>query len=107
MFSAKEGIFQGECLSTAVFCIFLPDVLDRFIAKLAAKGITNPQKCITILAYVDDLVLAMEQNLFATVWPIFIAALAESNLVVETTKCKAWIHLQSSLSCHCQLALMN
>ena len=33
----------------------------------------------------------MEKELFSTVWPIFTATLAESNLVVETSKCKAWI----------------
>jgi len=66
-------------------------VLDTFISKCAAAGIPDAAKCITILAFVDDVVLAFDQNLFAVVWPIYVSTLGEFNLLVETTKCKAWI----------------
>ena len=32
-----EGVFQGECLSTAVFCIFLRFIVDVFYAELARE----------------------------------------------------------------------
>ena len=89
-FQAAEGVFQGECLSTAVFCIFLREVLDSFLLKCKEQGIPLPEKSITICAYVDDVVLVVPPDLLTQVWPIFVQTLADFNLVVETSKCKVW-----------------
>ena len=83
---ATEGVFQGECLSTAVFCIFLREVLDTFLLRCLEAGISNPVQTITLCAYVDDVVLAMDPHLFPTVWPINIQTLKSFGLVVEETK---------------------
>ena len=87
---ATEGVFQGECLSTAVFCIFLREVLDTFLLRCLEAGISNPVQTITLCAYVDDVVLVMDPQLFPTVWPIYVQTLKDFGLMVETTKCKAW-----------------
>ena len=91
IFNSCEGVYQGECLSTAIFCIFLREVIDTFIANCAAAGVANAEKAIAVLAYVDDIVLAFDQSLFATVWPIYVSTLQKFNLLVETSKCKVWI----------------
>jgi len=71
-----EGVFQGECLSTAVFCIFLRFVVDVFYTELAKelKGKvpdgTNVKELITILAYVDDVVLCCKPEHLSIIWPL-------------------------------------
>jgi hypothetical protein len=87
---ALEGVFQGECLSTAVFCIFLREVLDTFLLRCLEAGIPNPVQTITLCAYVDDVVLALDPALFPTVWPLYVQTLKDFGLPVETTKCKTW-----------------
>ena len=37
-----EGVSQGECLSTVVFCILLRFVMDVFYAELATNGWKSP-----------------------------------------------------------------
>ena len=41
---ACEGVYQGECLSTAVFCIFLRMVLDTFVVNCSNAGIDNAER---------------------------------------------------------------
>ena len=36
LLSVTQGVFQGECLSTAIFCIFLRAVIDNFYETLEA-----------------------------------------------------------------------
>ena len=81
---ACEGVYEGECLFTAVFCIFLWMVLDTSIVNCNNAGIQNAEKAITIMAYVDDVVLVFQQDLYGN-------TLKQFNLVVEKSKCKAWI----------------
>ena len=35
VFDVTEGVFQGECLSTAIFCIFLHTVVSDFRSRIA------------------------------------------------------------------------
>jgi hypothetical protein len=92
-----QGVFQGECLSTAVFCVYLRTVIDAFYTALQAKlpvcpdGTGHPRKLVTILAYVDDVVLCFDPSYVDLVWPTWIEVLATHGLKVEPTKCKAWV----------------
>ena len=94
---ACEGVYHGECLSTAVSCTFLRMVLDTFIA--------NAEKAIAIMAYVDDVVLIFDQELFPTVWPTYVSTLQQFNLLVEKSKCNAWISDDSTPTVAIQEAL--
>jgi hypothetical protein len=68
--SVTQGVFQGECLSTAIFCIFLRDVVDQFFTALSTLELPAPfndrptHSLVTFLAYVDDVVLAFHPDLF-------------------------------------------
>jgi hypothetical protein len=88
-----EGVFQGECLSTAVFCIFLRSVIDDFFTSLQSKlGETvNAKQAVTILAYVDDVVLSFDPAHIDVVWNTWVEVLAANSLKVEPSKCKAWV----------------
>ena len=66
-------------------------VLDTFIVNCSKAGIANADKAITIMAYVDDVVLVFDQALFSIVWPTYVSTLQQFNLLVEKSKCNAWI----------------
>ena len=91
-----QGVFQGECLSTAVFCIFLRSVIDKFYTDVAQLPLPlnftqPPRELVTVLAYVDDVVISCDPALFDYIWPLWISTLANHGLQVEPSKCKAWI----------------
>ena len=44
-----------------------------------------------ILAYVDDVVLIIDPADFSTLWPLWVDSLKKYGLLVEQTKCKAWV----------------
>ena len=91
-----QVVFQGECLSTAFLCIFLRIVIHQFYAALESieppKDFTPPpRELVTILAYVDDVVLSCHPDLLFFVWPLWLKILADHGLQGETSECKAWI----------------
>ena len=86
-FFVGDGLFQGECLSTAIFCLCMNTVIKLFVNSLPLEI----RKCITILAYVDDVMLHMPPEHVPVVWPLWCAALKKVGLVVEVSKCTSWI----------------
>ena len=76
LLEVTQGVFQGECLSTAVFCTHLRDAIDTFLAQI--KHLfpdQDPTKLVQILAFVDDVVLVVEPADFSTVWTIWVDSL--------------------------------
>ena len=102
-----EGVFQGEFLSIAVFCIFLRFVVDAFYTKLAVamRGKvldgTDIRSLIIILAHVDVLLRCSPDHL-GIIWPLWIQVLRDHGLELEPKKCKAWIpenqHVDTSIN---------
>ena len=92
-----EGVLQGECLSTAVFCIFLRFVVATFYTELAVatKGkvpdAIGIRFLITILAYYDDVVLCCQPEHLDIIWPLWIKVLKDHSLEVEPKKCKVLV----------------
>ena len=87
-----QGVFQGECLSTSVFCTHLRAAVDHFLHQTSlAFPDRDPKNVVQILAYVDDVVLIIDPADFPTLWPIWVASLKKYGLVVEQSKCKAWV----------------
>ena len=92
LLEVTQGVFQGECLSTAVFCTHLRDAIDTFLAQIQkAFPDQDPTKLVQILAFVDDVVLVVEPGDFSAIWPIWVDSLRKFDLIVEQSKCKAWI----------------
>ena len=82
-----DGVFHGECLSSAAFCLCLHTAIQHFRDSLP----THLLPLIYILAYIDDVTLVMPPNTLHIIWPLWQAALATAKLNVEPTKCQAWI----------------
>ena len=94
LFDVTEGVFQGECLSTAIFCIFLHAVVSDFRSRIAqlqhrAKQL-RPNEVI-VQAYVDDIVLACDPEILQQVWPAWLSTLKDHGLTVALHKCTAWV----------------
>ena len=76
-----------------MFCIFLRTVVDDFPRQLQLKlcaqnsGLIK-SSIVTILAYVDDVVLSLGPVHLDLVWPIWIATLVKHGYKVESTKQK-------------------
>ena len=51
----------------------------------------DPKNVVQILAYVDDVVLIIDPADFSTLWPLWVDSLKKYGLLVEQTKCKAWV----------------
>ena len=79
--AVHDGVFQGECLSTAAFCLVLHEALLDFLAQLPDAVAA----LVSIFAYIDDLVLAFPPQHFDTIWPHWCAALERTGLFVEPT----------------------
>ena len=61
LLEVTQGVFQGECLSTAVFCTHLRDAFDTFLAQIKLLfPDRNPTQVVQVLAFVDDVVLIIE-----------------------------------------------
>ena len=87
-----QGVFQGECLSTAVFCTHLRVAIDHCLQQIKCLfADKDPTQVVQFLAYVDDVVLSMEPSDLLSLWPVWVQSLAKYGLIVEQTKCKAWI----------------
>ena len=85
-----QGVFQGECLSTAVFCTHLRVAVDHFLQQIKELfPDRDPTQVVQFLAYVDDVVLIMEPDDFLAIWPIWVQSLAKFGLIVEQSKCEA------------------
>ena len=92
LLEVTQGVFQGECLSTAVFCTHLRDAVDTFLAQIKLLfPDRDPTQVVQVLAFVDDVVLIIEPADFSTIWPIWVDSLRKFDLIVEQSKCKAWI----------------
>jgi hypothetical protein len=83
-------MFQGECLSTALFCALLHSVILHFKAMLATNPRTVSAK-VQILAYVDDAVLVCDKDIFPLVWKAWVDAMRIFGLPVVQSKCATWI----------------
>ena len=51
---------------------------------------TDVKSLVTMLAYVDDVVLCCKQQHLSIIWPLWIKVLKDNGLRVEPKKCKAW-----------------
>ena len=68
-----QGVFQGECISTAVFCTHLRVAIDHFLQQTKCLfPDRDPTQVVQFLAYVDDVVLIMEPSDFLTLWPVWV-----------------------------------
>ena len=70
--------------------------MDKFYTDVAHLSlppnfIQPPRELVTILAYVDDVVISSDPALSDYIWPLWISTLANHGLQVEPSKCKAWI----------------
>ena len=70
-----EGVFQGDCLSSAVFCIYLRYIVGIIHIRLAeamhrhvSDGM-DVKLIVTVLAYVDSVVLGFNPEYIDIVWP--------------------------------------
>ena len=89
-FEVVDGMFQGECLSTAFFCFLLKDAIDNFRAKIKAQPHLALLK-IHVLAYVDDAVVVCPKEHFPEVWKLWVDSLSLFKLPVVQHKCCTWI----------------
>ena len=80
-FKVVDGMFQGECLSTAFFCFLLKYAIIHFRKKLAESPHLAGLK-IHILAYVDDAVVVCPKDHFAEVWALWVQSLGVFRLPV-------------------------
>ena len=84
LLEVTQGVFQGECLFTAVFCTHLRAAVDDFLLQIKQLfPDIDPTQVVQVLAYVDDVVLIMEPADFAAIWPIWVSSLAKHDLIVE------------------------
>ena len=86
-FFVSDGVFQGECLSTAVFCLVMHEAILDFFRRLGS----TLAACVFVFAYVDDVVLVFPPTEAETVWSTWRAVLAQRGLRLEQTKCRSWI----------------
>ena len=89
-FEVVDGMFQGECLSTAFFCFLLKDAIDDFRSKVAALPLLAHLK-IHVLAYVDDAVVVCPKEHFPVIWKLWVDSLTKFKLPVVQHKCCTWI----------------
>jgi hypothetical protein len=87
-----KGVFQGECLSTALFAISLKRSLAHFRELLSKINLQS--QLVYTLAYIDDVILVCNPSHFSVIWPLWKQALAASGLEVQQAKCHSWV-LQS------------
>ena len=93
MFFVGDGVFQGECLSTAIFCLVMHDAILAFYDKIGPEL----KEVVFVFAYVDDVVIAFPPHHAEKVWGAWKEALAERGLMLEQTKCHAWIPSATSV----------
>ena len=76
IFLVRDGVFQGECLSTAAFCLLMHAVILDFYQSIDAAV----RNSVFVFAYIDDVVLVMPPQLLATLRPIWDACLRKKGL---------------------------
>ncbi len=84
-----DGVFQGECLSSAVFCIVMRCVIDEFNRRAAL--LPQPLLGAKILAYVDDCVLVAPIVEFQQAWALWCCCLQDFGFEVVHAKCSCWL----------------
>ena len=83
----SDGVFQGECLSTAIFCLVMHEAILDFYKRIGPVLAA----CVFVFAYVDDVVLVFPPSSAAVVWAAWREALLHRGLHLEQTKCRSWI----------------
>ena len=86
-FLVHDGLFQGECLSTAAFCLLMQTVIVEFYSLLPP----SVAAMVFVFAYVDDVVLVMPPEHLAVVWPLWDQCLSRVGLHLEHSKCHSWV----------------
>ena len=86
-FFVKDGIFQGECLSTAIFCLVLHDAIEDFFKQLGS----DLAPLVFLFAYVGDVVIVFPPEHAHVVWSTWESVLRHRGLLLEPTKCHSWI----------------
>ena len=86
-FFVRDGIFQGECLSTAIFCLVLHDAIEDFFMQLGS----DLAPLVFLFAYVDDVVIVFPPEHAHVVWSTWESVLRHRGLLLEPTKCHSWI----------------
>ena len=84
-FAVHDGLFQGECCSTAFFCLAMKELFDTFRAECNLAHCT-----LHILAYIDDVLFTLPLHHLAIAWPIGQRTLANVGLTLNVDKCVAW-----------------
>jgi hypothetical protein len=81
-----DGLWQGSCEASAVFCLGVREALKPAIADLAAKGIR-----VDLLKYIDDMLLSVSPSDLQAAWPALEEALAAAGLTLVPSKCAAYV----------------
>ena len=87
-FEVKDGLFQGECLATLLFCLVMHEAINTCKEKLLAAGLSPTS--FSFLAYVDDVVLICNQIDAHHVWGAWVSTLHEFGLTVVIKKSASW-----------------
>ena len=86
-----DGLFQGDSLSTALFCLGLRRALRRFEGSMREVGLLEPGAQLVHMEYVDDILMNLLPS-SAPVWlPLLRDALASVRLSLSLPKFKVLI----------------
>ena len=81
-----DGLWQGSCEATAVYCVGFRRALVRLFEETTARGIR-----IDLLLYIDDACLSVSPDDLEVVWPLLQECLACAGLRLVPEKCKAFV----------------
>ncbi len=81
-FLIENGTFQGECASTAVFCLAMREIIDIIQAA-------HPHAL--LLAYNDDVLLVTPPEMLPSLWSDWGLALDNFGMSLNVSKCEVWI----------------
>lgn len=70
-FGVVDGVFQGECLSSALFCLILKLVIRHFYRTLAANHVPlSDAEATHVIAYIDDCMLVVPKHYAPLAWKL-------------------------------------
>ena len=70
-FRVTDGVFQGECLSTLVFCVSMHNIIVTCLNSLPEEV----RPVVHFFAYIDDVVICTPPEHFQTAWRAWQVAL--------------------------------
>ena len=86
----RDGLYQGHCLSSVLFCLGLQRAVRRCLTAYSASSCASEGAPVRF-EYIDDVLLKMRAGSVATWMPFLRDALLSMRLKLNLAKCKAWI----------------